>query len=477
MKKEKTKKPLEMEEKPSNSPLKEEKEVKEANPVLEQPNEEKVEQVEEKTHDENKVKEAFTNVIEAPSRALNKVEEKLMANEIEEPELLKEGEIVDKDHLSEYDHKMIDNDIRYKAPLSYRHFKMLGWLALAIGMASGGLGLIVTLALLLEKITPETASRLTNVSDIMSMFTALPLPLFMISNFAIILQQKNQYKKLLITYGAIVVGIYVVFLIVYYHYIVGIIGKLDGVDFIAARQKTIDFLADSQASLVINVFIDLLACALIMYFIDYTPKKFFQGKKIILFRLMVLIPILYEVASIILVGFLQLSASFEDITFILPLEVLPLLGKKPIGMIFAFVAICLYVKFRYKRYLKKGGTPEGYQLFRQTNRNTFKFARNMAIIFAVVGIIDLVIYLSLTLGFAGNSAEDPAHVQALAGVFQAFSLGRSACLILVIPFVLLFSYLKTHKNPGLDKLIPLGGILFVIFALFETAYLSFLFFM
>ena len=75
------------------------------------------------------------------------------------------------------------------------------------------------------------------------------------------------------------------------------------------------------------------------------------------------------------------------------------------------------------------------------------------------------------------NAEDPAYLQALAGVFQAFSIGRSACLILVVPFVLLFSYLKTHKNPGLDKLVPLGGILFVIFALFETAYLSFLFIM
>lgn len=474
MKKDKTKKSLEVEEKPSNSPLKEEKE---ANPVLEQPNEEKVEQVEEKTHEENKVKEAFTNVVEAPSIALNKVEEKLMENEIAEPELLKEGEAVDKDHLSEYDHKMIDNDIKYKAPLSYRHFKMLGWLALAIGMASGGLGLIVTVALIIEKITPETATRLTNVSDIMSMFSALPLPLFMISNFAIILQQKNQYKKLLITYGAIVVGIYVVFLIVYYHYIVGIIGKLDGVDFITARQKSINALADSQASLVINVFIDLLCCALIMYFIDYTPKKFFQGKKIILFRLMVLIPILYEVMSIIFVGFLQLSAAFEDVTFILPLEVLPLLGKKPIGMIFAFVAICLYVKLRYKRYLKKGGTPEGYQLFRQTNRNTFRFARNMAIIFAVVGIIDLIIYLSISMSYASNPGADPVLVQAFSGILQAFSIGRSACLLLVIPFVLLFSYLKTHKNPGLDKLVPLGGILFVIFALFETAYLSFLFIM
>ena len=473
MEKQKKKKTGKKEEKPVNSPVNKEKGVAEVNPVSEKP--------EEEIHEENNAKETFkevaTNVIEAPVKALNKVEEKMMENEIVEPALLQEGEAVDQDHLSEYDHKMIDNDIRYKAPFSYRHFKMLGWLALAVGMASGGLALIVTLALLIEKISPETAARLTNVSDIMSLFTALPLPLFMISNFAIILQQKNQYKKLLLTYGGIVIAIYVGFLIVYYHYVVGIIGKLNGVDFITARQKSIDALADSQASLVINVFIDLLCCALIMYFIDYTPKKLFQGKKIILFRLMVLIPILYEVMSIIFVGFLQLSASFEDVTFILPLEVLPLLGKKPIGMIFAFVAICLYVKLRYKRYLKKGGTPEGYQLFRQTNRNSFRFARNMAIIFAVVGIVDLAIYLIWTGVYAGRVGEDPVLIQAFAGILQAFSLGRSACLLLVIPFVLLFSYLKTHKNPGLDKLIPLGGILFVVFALFETAYLSFLFIM
>ncbi|MBE6134114.1 MAG: hypothetical protein E7178_05550 [Erysipelotrichaceae bacterium] len=473
MEKQNKKKTVKTGEKPVNSPVNEEKEVVEVNPVPEEPVEE--------NREENNAEKVFidvaTNVIEAPSKALNKVEEKMMAMEVPEPAILQADEAVDQDHLSEYDHKMIDNDIKFKAPFSYRHFKMLGWLALAVGMASGGLALIVTLALFIEKISPETASRLTTVSDIMSMFSALPLPLFMISNFAIILQQKNQYKKLLLTYGAIVIAIYVGFLIVYYHYIVGIVGKLNGVDFITARQQSIDALADSQASLVINVFIDLLCCALIMYFIDYTPKKIFQGKKIIIFRLMVLIPILYEVMSIIFVGFLQLSAAFEDITFILPLEVLPLLGKKPIGMIFAFVAICLYVKLRYKRYLKKGGTPEGYQLFRQTNRNSFKFAKNMAIIFAIVGFIDLVLFFSISMGYSANVGGDPVLVQTFGNILQAFSLGRSACLLLVIPFVLLFSYLKTHKNPGLDKLIPLGGILFVIFALFETAYLSFLFIM
>ena len=467
MKKEKTKKPVDLEENPSNSPVNEEKKVDAVEPNMEQP--------EEKTHNDNEVKEVLKEVVEAPSMALNKVEEKVISMEIEEPALLKEGEAVDQDHLSEYDHKMIDNDIKFKGPFSYRHFKMLGWLALAVGFASGGLGLMVTIALLVEKITPETASRLTGVSDIMSLFSALPLPLFMISNFAIILQQKNQYKKLLLTYGGIVLGIYVGFLIVYYHYIVGVISKLNGVDFITARQQSINFLADSQASLVINVFIDLLCCALIMYFIDYTPKKLFQGKKIIIFRLMVLIPILYEVMSIIFVGFLQLSAAFEDIKFVLPLEVLPLLGKKPIGMIFAFVAICLYVKFRYRRYLKKGGTPEGYQLFRQTNRNSWKFAKNMAIIFGIVGVIDFVLYLSLLMGYSVKAGGDPALEQAFAGILQAFSIGRSACLILVIPFVLLFAYLKVHKNAGLDKLVPLGGILFAVFALFETAYLSFLF--
>ena len=112
MEKQKKKQMVKTGEKPVNSPVNEEKEVVEVNPVPEEP----VEEIREENNAGKVFTDVATNVIEAPSKALNKVEEKMMAMEVPEPEILQAGEAVDQDHLSEYDHKMIDNDIKFKGP-------------------------------------------------------------------------------------------------------------------------------------------------------------------------------------------------------------------------------------------------------------------------------------------------------------------------------------------------------------------------
>lgn len=417
---------------------------------------------------------------EKPEEVVNQIKEASvvetleLAEEIEEPEV-KEEVVVNTDNLSAYDHKMIDNDIRFKGPFSYRGLRIFAWMALTVGIIAVLLSVLAIVAVMIERITPEQGQKLNSVSEVMSLFSAMPLPLFLIANFAIILQKEKGYKKLLLTYGAILLAIYVGFLIVYYHYIVGIISKVYGLNFLDARAKSMQVIQGSESDFVVNVFIDLFACALIMYFIDYKPKKYFQGKKIIIFRLLSLLPILYEVGSATLLGLFELSKIWDGFQLSLPIEILPLIGKKPIGMIIAFVLICLYVKLRYVRYLKKGGTPEGYKLFQKTNRNSFRFARNMALIFLVVGIIDAAIMTTLTGITYSQFAEDEQFLATqIIAVYQGFSIGKSACLILVIPFVLLFSYLKKPKNPELDKFVPAGGIILVVFAVFETAFLGLL---
>ena len=378
------------------------------------------------------------------------------------------------DNLSAYDHKMIDNDIKFKGPFSYRHFRMFGWVALTIGVISSVISVVIMLALLIEKITPEAAQGMTTFANVLSMFSALPLPLFLIANFAVILQKKNQYKKLIITYGGILLAIYVGVIVVYYHYIISLIAKFNQVGFWDARQQVQGMLAGSERDLIVNVFVDLFNCVLIMFFIDYTPKKYFQGKKIILFRLLVILPIVYEIMSAVFSGLLEISSTIEGFEFTLPLEILPLLGKKPIGMIVGFIIICIYLKLRYKRYLKKGGTPEGYALFEETNRNSFKVSRNMSIIFLVVAIVDIIL-LGVTAVISYALAEDvPEVANRYLEMFSAFTIGKSVCLLLVIPLLLLFSYKKVHAKPELDKLVPIGGIILLVFAAFETAFLGLL---
>ena len=381
------------------------------------------------------------------------------------------------DNLSEFDHQKIDKDSKYRGPLSYRHFRIIAWIALAITGIFTILGLVSTIAVKLQISTPEDAAMIENVADIFSFASSLPLPLFLIANFAVILQGKNNYKKLLITYGGIFIAIYIGFLIVYYHYIVMLVMKFFGVGFLDAREYSVLILTmlGSESGLVVNVFVDLFMCVLIMYFINYNPKKFFQGKLIILFRLLAIIPILFEFLSAMLMGFLSMSGKIEGFYFAVPPEILPMIGKKPVGMIIAFVIMCIYIKMREKKYLKKGGTVEGYELYERTNRNSFKFSRVMALTFFIVAIVDIIVFIVglVSIYVANDLAEE--YLELAMNVLSSFTLGKSACLILVIPFILLFDYTKQHKNPGLDKFVPIGGIVFLIFAIFETAFLAIFF--
>ena len=383
---------------------------------------------------------------------------------------------INEDNLTAYDHKKIDKDIRFRGPLSYRYFRLIGWMCMSIMFISMVLGFAMKLRGIFSEIPPEQTAAFSMASEIMSYFSAMPLPLFLIANFAIILQQKNNYKKLIKSFGIILIGIYLGFIFVYYHYVVLFLMRVGEISFIEARQESIEIFTElgKQNGLVVNVFVDLFMCVLIMFFIDYKPKKYFQGKKIIIFRLLALLPILYEIGSAILLGLLGMNAQFSDFTFSLPPEILPLIGKKPVGMIIAFVLICLYLKFREMIYIHKGGTPEGYELYLKTNRNSFKVALTMAIIFLVIAIIDFFAMIIPVIAYYTINPNDQAVLE-LIDMLTNFTIGKSVCLILIIPFTLLFSYNKTHKNQKLDKFVPFIGIGLIVFAIIETAFFSILF--
>ena len=107
---------------------------------------------------------------------------------------------VEVDNLSEHDHKMIDHDMKYRGPLSYRGFRLIGWISLAFMFVSMILAFILQVKMTLTDISESTAISLSNATLYLSYFSALPLPMFLIANFAIILQSRNNYKKLIFTY-------------------------------------------------------------------------------------------------------------------------------------------------------------------------------------------------------------------------------------------------------------------------------------
>lgn len=351
-----------------------------------------------------------------------------------------------------------ENDIRYRGPLSYRHLRIFAWVFLA--MAQVGLFLSVA-----SKVDPVWGAEISWITEAMSFFGNLSLPLFLLAAFSVILNVKDGYRKIIILYSACCVGIIIGYIFVYNHYFIGLVNA-------AMKDRTeaknmvdmIIVLVSSNGFISLNVFVDLLLCTLFTYFINYHPTKFFQGKKIIIFRLFALLPVIYEILSIIIK---ILSASGE---IILSVYVFPFLTTKPPAMFLMFIALAFFIKVRERKYRKHGKTLKEYKAFLKTNANSLHFSVYTCIIIVITIVIDLIslIFVTVLIFAANGGAELVANEEIVIQFFSALSsaiklgFGGSFVLLFAIPFVLLFSYTKTYKDKLIDKAIPIGGIALIL---------------
>lgn len=85
-----------------------------------------------------------------------------------------------------------DKDIRYRGPLNYQHFQILGWLCIAASQ----LALILSLADKLNML-PDQYAGLQMPARVMSW---LALPFLLIANFAQIMNGQKSYKSLLLVF-------------------------------------------------------------------------------------------------------------------------------------------------------------------------------------------------------------------------------------------------------------------------------------
>lgn len=337
----------------------------------------------------------------------------------------------------------IENDIKYKGPLGIIHMRAFAWFFI----------LVAQLALIFNFCANHYSNHTYVVlSYICSFFGGLSLPCFLLASFGFILQNRKQFGKIVLGYFILTIGIAVAFYIVYFHYGVGIFYKFSEVDYNTVVEEFDKFVLEIFGQyLDFNVFLDLFLCSLFVYFLAGTPKKLFQGKKIIYFRLLALLPILYELAMMIL----KSLDSFNVLT--LPAAIYPFLPTKAPLMFVAFIVITFSEYFRSKRFFNLGGTEEEHHEFFKTNKNSFLFARTTAITFAVCGLID---FITLIIFYYADSSLLP--------IIRSLKIGNSIDFLLLSPFVMLFSYNRIHKASRADILVPLIGIGAIVFAFVET---------
>ena len=351
------------------------------------------------------------------------------------------------------------NDIKYSGFLSYRHLRIIGWITLVLAQ-------IAVLFKMTMQINPSTVDIYTPAYNFFNFFNGLSVPLFLIANFAAIAQKKGDWKRLLLFYGGMALMMYVVANLVIIHYAYGFLNALAPYDLYQATKLFGALLAASGSSgYTLNIFIDLFLCTLIFFFLNYKPVKHFQGKKIILLRLLVILPLLYELGGMAVKLFVTLME------LVVPTFVVFLLPSKPPLIFIAFFVTFLIMKLGEVRRLKKHqSSEEDLQEYLNTNAHSLLTSIHMAIVFAICVVVDLVCFLLFGALIARPYVEYVGEVEALRyGLSTALTVGFgvSMTLIVCIPIVLLFSYKKTHKNPKLDTFIPIAGIGLIIFVYIE----------
>ena len=354
-----------------------------------------------------------------------------------------------------------ENDIRYSGPLSYRWFKILGWLTIVFAQ-------YVTLMKLKNELA-KTDNQVVFGDTVNSLITSLALPLLLFSGFALIMNGHGKTRRLIMTNGLASLGLILGYLIVYQRYVLGIMSAFFDSKREAALEldKLMGEFGNSGGFIAFNIFLDLLLCILIFYFATYTPKKHFKGNRIYIFRSFVVLPILYEFASICL----KILASNKAIT--IPVAAYPFLTTKPPMAFLMFCTIVVILKGRERRFLRHGKTIDDYHAFLKTNTNSLHFSIIMAVLVVIFAIADLILCILFSVIHLNNMAlsigggEETRFGMAIDTV-MSWGFGQTFKMIFIAPLLLLFSYTKTHKRALIDILIPIAGILGIVFVYIES---------
>ena len=201
--------------------------------------------------------------------------------------------------------------------------------------------------------------------------------------------------------------------------------------------------------------VDLFGTANISTFQRHSKRrKVFVGKKLAIFRAFVVFPLLYEIASFILKVLCVALQGFD-----LPLYFMPFLTTKPPITFLVFIGLSIFVKNRELMFLRRGKTREEYSVFLKTNTNSLHFSISASIFMIVAALIDLILYLVIGFSLTVVGEDGAVLVDGMA-MAQNMGFGKSVSLLLVVPFIMLFSYTRVHKasSSNVDVIIPLVGM-------------------
>ena len=340
-------------------------------------------------------------------------------------------------------------DIKYRGPLSYRYLRILAWITLALGQ-------LLILNSVSKLLTGWDAFSPT-WQVVINIVSSLSTPFFIIASFGLILSNQKNYKNVLATYGAAFFGLGLGITLFYYRYVNGLFVKMG-----MGETVVIDLIKEFLGGKVqVNVFADLFAFACFHFFLNYTPHKMFKGKKIYIFRSFMAIPLLFVIGSYAV----KVAISLNSIH--IPFYIYPFLTTKSPIIFSVFVLACIWIKNRERIFIRLGATKEEYKKFLSTNRNSFSFSSQLSLIFLSSIVFEVILFIIIAIVYIGIKHVDP---DGFLLAINAYECGQSSTLLLAIPFILLYSYTRNHKNKLIDIFIPIIGIGLVALVYIEGIY-------
>ena len=91
---------------------------------------------------------------------------------------------------------------------------------------------------------------------------------------------------------------------------------------------------------------------------------------------------------------------------------------------------------------------------------------------AIAVVIDFILLILVSIAYAMNGSGENDTFDVISALSKANGLGfgQSISMALVIPFVLLFSYTRTHKDTRIDMVIPIFGLVGLGIVYFEELF-------
>lgn len=305
---------------------------------------------------------------------------------------------------------------------SYLSLRFVGFCFIMISQLALIVFLFTTVRLLKGDITAFDTIE-GSFLDLLVGFGTVGKPVIMCSIFALIFEKGKKPFKSLLFYFIMAVAFYISEIIMFEIVIepfIKILLREYNLDYslVSDFYPSIKAYASSYANL--NVFLDGLMCTLIYIFLVYTPRGY-KGKKLVLYRLLTFLPIIYIFISSTISTLYRFNVIYYDSVFVGSLFV-----KESLTTFIIFFALVIFIKIN-KHMFNKTLHEYTYEEYLHSSSYSTAYSFFLASTLVVISIIE---YL---LTFSPYCKQLP--------------IGGNYYLFLAVPFVLLFDVnKKIHKK-------------------------------